>query len=757
MVVPITGAMAPGQQPFRLAGTTRKWMAEQPVKFGFNGLGETVYKRSYSRVVNGVKEQWPQTVARNVEGAMDMLVEHCMLNGISQEQDWFARISNSMAVRMQQMKFLPAGRMIYNMGMDIIRKRGEFTALNNCAFVSTLHSTFPDGVGVSHPFKFAMNSSMLGVGVGFDLFGAKDIQACDLREVTARPARTFVVQDTRESWVEVIGLVIDSLFQGCSKDTERIHKTYDVQDEAGVDPHKYQWEIDTHLVRKAGLPLAGFGGTSSGAENLRSLIDFVVKKHKDICERPGSGRYTNTVDILDLFNAIGVTVNAGGVRRNAEIGFSDCNDEDFMNAKDLTKFPDRASISWASNNSVMAHKGMDYRPIVARWVTHGSGEPGLMYLDHARRFGRMIDPENNADAKAYGANPCLEQTLEPMEFCCLIETLPHMHDSLEDFLETLEVAYVFAKIVTLGLPKDPGSAEVVARNRRIGVSLCGVQQFIAARGETEMIRYMDEGYNYLRLMDKVVSKLWGINESIKLTSIKPGGSVPMLAGATPGIHSPVSRFYMRTMRIDSHNPLVKDLMDKGHKVEDSIIHTETLPAGTTLQEAEAALAKKTQNTQLADIALKATTQQDGSVLYDLDTLQRNTKVVYFPVDCGEGVKSVNEMSVKEQLYWPVLAQMYWADNQVSCTVTFGPDTTADEIVEALQENEANLKGISFMPNKAVYKQLPYTPISKEEYEQEHARLLAVQNNDPALSKIVDAESPYGCDGGSCSPMLRDML
>lgn len=66
-----------------------------------------------------------------------------------------------------------------------------------------------------------------------------------------------------------------------------------------------------------------------------------------------------------------------------------------------------------------------------------NGEPGFAWLENMRQYGRMGDEKNHRDARAMGGNPCLEQTLESFEMCCLVETFPDKHESLEDFLETL--------------------------------------------------------------------------------------------------------------------------------------------------------------------------------------------------------------------------------------------------------------------------------------------------------------------------------
>lgn len=68
-----------------------------------------------------------------------------------------------------------------------------------------------------------------------------------------------------------------------------------------------------------------------------------------------------------------------------------------------------------------------------------------------RGYGRMNGVRDERDRRAMGGNPCLEQTLEPYEMCCLVETFPTRHDSKEDFLRTLKFAYLYAKTVTLGV------------------------------------------------------------------------------------------------------------------------------------------------------------------------------------------------------------------------------------------------------------------------------------------------------------------
>lgn len=159
-----------------------------------------------------------------------------------------------------------------------------------------------------------------------------------------------------------------------------------------------------------------------------------------------------------------------------------------------------------------------------------NGEPGLAWLENMRAYGRMCEDANYKDKKAQGGNPCLEQTLESYEICCLVETFPHRHESIEDFKRTLGLAVTYAKTVTLGSTHWPNTNRVMLRNRRIGVSLSGIAQFISARGMDEMKRWCEEGYQQVQRADESLSGLFGVPRSIKTTCIKPSGTVSLLAG-----------------------------------------------------------------------------------------------------------------------------------------------------------------------------------------------------------------------------------
>jgi hypothetical protein len=70
-----------------------------------------------------------------------------------------------------------------------------------------------------------------------------------------------------------------------------------------------------------------------------------------------------------------------------------------------------------------------------------------------------------------------------------------------------------------------------------------------------MQAFCAEGYSAIQKYDDEFSKMYCIPISIKTTCIKPSGTVSLLAGATPGMHYPKSKYYIRRMRIATNSDL----------------------------------------------------------------------------------------------------------------------------------------------------------------------------------------------------------
>ena len=633
--------------------------------FGFNGLGELVYMRTYSRIKeNGKNERWWETVQRVVEGTYSM-----QKNWIESHQlgwnAWQAQKSaQDMYERIFNMKFLPPGRGLWAMGTPITEEKGLYAALNNCAFVST--KTIKEDY--SKPFCFLMDASMLGVGVGFDTKGAGEIVVKGANK--DRAEETFQIPDTREGWVESLRLLLESYFHGTAP-----------------------MQFDYSIVRPAGEPIKGFGGVSSGPEPLKEVHEDIRK----VLEK-NSGEPITITTIVDIMNLIGKCVVAGNVRRTAEIVFGDPHNEEYLDLKNYKVNPHRETFGWTSNNSIFAELGMDYTEAAKRIVDNG--EPGFAWLENMRHYSRIKNGGDNKDYRAMGGNPCLEQTLESYELCCLVETFPSNHDSFEDYARTLKYAYLYAKTVTLGRTHWSDTNRVMLRNRRIGCSVSGVAQFVTNRGINEFRHWLEEGYDVIQEWDKMYSDWFAVPRSIKTTSVKPSGTVSLLAGATPGLHYPESRFYIRRIRLSKHSELIEPMEKAGYKIEPAFGSEDT------------------------------------------------TCVVEVPVDVGEGIRTAGELSIWEQFSLAAFMQRHWADNQVSCTVTFDPKTEGEQIPQVLNYFQYHLKGISLLPRHdyGAYPQMPYEAIDEKEYNKQMKKLGKLSFG---VIKNEEAEIDKFCNNDSC--------
>lgn len=81
-----------------------------------------------------------------------------------------------------------------------------YAALNNCAFVSTKQDNVDDFID---SFTFLMDSSMMGVGVGFDTKGSL-LKTFKFYKPDENSIKKIVINDTREGWVESLRIMLAS-------------------------------------------------------------------------------------------------------------------------------------------------------------------------------------------------------------------------------------------------------------------------------------------------------------------------------------------------------------------------------------------------------------------------------------------------------------------------------------------------------------------------------------------------------------------
>ena len=134
-------------------------------------------------------------------------------------------------------------------------------------------------------------------------------------------------------------------------------------------------------------------------------------------------------------------------------------------------------------------------------------------------------------------------------------------------------------------------------------------------------------------------------------------------------------------------------------------------------------------------------------------MSKGTKVVEIPVALGNQIKSIKEVKIRKQMEIAALMQRHWADNQVSCTVTFDPETEGGQIPELLDEFQHQLKGISFLPNleEGAYPQMPYEEITEEQCIEMMRKIKTINFESIYEQKAKnDPKAENFCDNDNCA-------
>jgi ribonucleoside-triphosphate reductase len=684
----------PVTERFELNNNIKSELKLLKPEFGFNGLGEVVFRRTYSRD----NEDWSDVVIRVIEGMMSIRKNHCVKNSLRWKDEEWQTYASDMALSMFNMKWLPPGRGLWMMGTDYVYKKGSM-ALNNCAATDTT-----DDLVLS--VEWGMDALMNGVGIGFNTNWRGNVNMPDKNDT-----KEYVIDDSREGWCgSVIALMCSYI------DSPRYGKM------------KFP-KFDYSQIRPFGLPIKGFGGLSCGPDPLfklhkrielylDSFYNGTLNMKTKIWEDDGTGNWIevekeiskpyikHTRLIADIFNSVGACVVAGNVRRSAEIALGDVDDDTFINLKNYTENPERSEIGWMSNNSVILKSKQDFEdfsfiPDMASRI-RDNGEPGMINLYNIQKYGRY---GKEMDDKATLVNPCGEIALENFELCNLSEVFPTKCNNINDFYDSIKYSTFYSTTVSLLPTHRPETNHVIARNRRIGVSISGIAQWAnfskshpwGEMNYTRMTTILRNAYSLIREYNEQLAKDAGVPKSVRVTTVKPSGSISLLAGATPGVHYPVSRYAIRRIRIGADSPLVKTL-------------------------------------------------QDANVPYEKDNYSDNTLVFEFVIDHGD-VRPCQEVSPWEQFSLVSMLQRCYSDNCVSATIYFDKEKDGKDVEKMLAMYIPILKSVSMLPHSGHgYKQAPYEPIDEQTYNErlklyKKLNFSNINGNVPVGSKF--------CSGDTC--------
>jgi len=597
-------------------------MTYNPENIPWGEVGYATYKRTYSRPLKNRTEEWEETVDRVIEACNKQL--KCDFNEHDQKD---------IKDMMMNLKGTVAGRFLWQLGTKTVDRLG-LPSLQNCAF-TVVDSPI-------RPFTWAFEMLMLGSGVGYNIQREHVYQLPKVKKkVKVQNVKDkgadFIVPDSREGWTDLLKRVLEASF---------------VTGEG--------FTYDTSLVRPAGEPIKGFGGTASGPND---LIWGMQEINRILNER--SGQRLRPIDCLDVMNIIGKIVVAGNVRRSAQIAIGDHDDIEYLRAKrwDLGGIPNWRAMS---NNSV-ACDDISLLPEEFWEGYRGNGEPyGLINLTSSRRMGRTGETMY-PDPNVMGYNPCAEQSLEPFETCCLAEVyLPNI-ESLQELKDVTKLLYRINKHSLAIKCAVKETEDIVHKNMRMGIGVTGYLQ-----ATEEQKSWLSECYSYLRAYDQEYSRICGYPTSIKLTTVKPSGTLSLLAGVTPGAHPGYSEYYIRRIRMAADSELVNVCRDNGFDVE-------------------------------------YVKNFDG-------TEDHSTVVVSFPCKFPENTTFAEDMTAVDQLEVIKRLQAEWSDNSVSVTIYYRKEEL-DDIKAWLKDNYVNVKSVSFLLHSDHgFVQAPMEEISRETYE-----------------------------------------
>jgi ribonucleotide reductase alpha subunit len=644
-----------------------KYSNKQP-NWGFNGLGYIVYKRTYARVKeNGQTEEWHDTIRRCINGAQKIGANYTR----EEAEQLFDLIFN--------LKCNFAGRMLWQLGTPTVDRFGA-NSLLNCWNVS---------MNSVRSFLFLFENLMLGGGVGFSI-RREDIhelprikKGVSITHKNTKDA-DFIVPDSREGWIRLLEKVLEAFFvKGTS------------------------FNYSTILIRGAGEKISGFGGVASGPQ---ILLDGIEKINKIFQSR--EGKKLRSIDVLDICNIIGGIVVSGNVRRSAQIAIGDPDDYLFLRAKNwsLGNIPNWRAMSnntiYADDFSHISNEIWSNGYILDSETGFAKGEPyGFFNLPLSQKYGRLKDGLMK-DSSLYptdednvvGTNPCGEISLASYECCNLSELYLNNIQSKDELITCAKLLYKTQKAIAALPFIHEETNKIVHKNMRLGLGVTGICQSL------DKIDWLDACYKELRKFDKEWSKERGWNRSIKLTTIKPSGTLSLLAGSTPGVHPAYSKYYTRRIRMSSNDALVSYCRDLGYYIEYAV-------------------------------------NFDGSENHD-------TVVVEFPCETPDGALFADDMGVVQQLEMVKKLQEVWSDNAVSVTAYYS-ENELSTLKQWLSDNyETGIKSVSFlMRQKHGFKQAPYEEITKEAYELKKSKvkpLITILQNigNEALEGIE-------CEGGAC--------
>jgi ribonucleoside-diphosphate reductase alpha chain len=601
-----------------------KDLVEESQKYFSNQLSEFVYYTTYSRWLpeENRREAWVETIDRYIAFMRENL-------GDKLKDKEYAEVREYML----EMKALGSMRLLQFAG---VAARKSNVAAYNCSFIApTKWQDFGEIVYIL----------MCGTGIGYSVEEQNVGQLPMIKRQTGERVSTFVIPDSREGWA-------DALVHGMKMWS------------AGKDV-----EFDYSELRPRGARLKTMGGRSSGPEPLKNLLNFTRER---MFSR--QGRRLSTIDAHDIICKIGEVVVAGGVRRSALISLSDLDDalmRDAKNGQFYLTHPERSM----ANNSVAYNEKPTMSQFLGEWVNlalAGSGERGIFNRGGLKaqlptRRWKLFEKDKDLS----GTNPCGEIILKSKQFCNLSEVVARANDTEETLMEKVRIATILGtyQATLTDFPYlSPEWKKNCEEEALLGVSITGQWDCPALRSPILFRKLKEVAIE----TNRRYAERFGINRSTCITTTKPSGNGSQLFNSSSGMHPRHAPYYIRRVRIESHNPIFLMLKDLGVPYQPEV----------------------GQNSETA-----------------------TTFVLEFPIKSPKSLVYKDDLTAIQQLeYWKMVKENYTEHNP-STTISVGEEEWL-KVGNWVYENWDMIGGLSFLPrSNHVYRLAPYEEITAVQYEE----------------------------------------
>ena len=604
-----------------------------------------IYVRSYSRWLPDLKrrETYPETVDR-------------FCNFIFHETRNCHKIPEKTKQRIKKLildlDIAPSMRLMWSAGENC---RRDNIAAYNCAAMA-MHSL--------ECFGELIYILLAGAGCGYSVEEKYISKLPALKKQKNREPLQFVIPDTKLGWKQAVDFGVS----------------------AWVDGRDVIFGYEK--IRPAGTPLVVSGGYASGPAALQRCLDFLRETFIGAQERQ-----LEPLEVFDINVELGNAVVCGGVRRSSEACLSDVEDISMRDCKQGMFHPRR----YMANISGVYRKKPNVLEFAQEFINmgrSGSGERGIFNLTAVKKRS----PKRRDKSLLCLTNPCFETVLRDMECCNLTEAIIRRQDDFDDVVNKIK-AVSWLGVIQSTFNYFPNLRPDWTRNaeeeRLLGVSISG----LCDNAELITPETLRHWRRIATKTAKEASEALEINMPAAITLLKPSGTVSQRVNCSSGLHSRWAQFYIRRVRISTHDSLFKTMVSQG-------------------------------------------------MSYEMDKGNHDTAIFSFPLKSPEGAKLRDQDTAIGQLEWYKMIVENFCDQNASCTI-YIKDEEWIETMDYVYKNWDSISGVSFFPySNKKYDQPPYEEIDELTYKRIMKEMPTIDFS--RLCEFEDTDNTEGAQTLACS-------